>query len=455
MQPFLNVVNPATNDVIGTIQNSTAEDVHNAVDAANLILPVWEKTQASKRAVMLVNAAGLIRTRAADLAALLTTEQGKPLSEARDEVLGAAHVFEYYASVCGSIPGDARFLPGYGYLNVIRKPLGICAAIIPWNMPVLIFAWKAGAALSCGNAVIAKPSKTASLTIQKIADVMHEAGIPKEAVQIVTGTGDAAGSALIEHPEIRHISFTGSITTGKSVSMRAAPYLKKLTLELGGNDSFIVTKSADLDAAVKGAVKHRFYNCGQVCTSAKRILVEDSVAEAFTRKAQVLLDKYVVGNGLEKVNMGPLNNPEQLTLVESTVAAILDHGDAELVSGGKRIMGPGNFYAPTLLKNVSPFAVSEEIFGPVMSVIPFNTADEALDIANSTPYGLGSSIWTSEIEMARKFAEGLECGVVWVNKHLILPPEMPFGGVRSSGFGRENGMDFVYEYTEPKSILFG
>ncbi|HKM42313.1 MAG TPA: aldehyde dehydrogenase family protein [Methanocorpusculum sp.] len=455
MQPFLNVLNPATNDIIGTIQNSTIEDVQNAVDAANLIRPKWERTKASKRAVMLINAASLIRGKAAVLAALLTTEQGKPLNEAKDEILGAAHVFEYYASVCGSIRGDARFLPGYGYLNVIRKPIGICAAIIPWNMPAIIFAWKAGAALSCGNVVIAKPSKTASLTIQKIADLMHEAGIPKEVLQIVTGTGDRVGSTLIKHPDIRHISFTGSVTTGKAVSMLAAPCLKKLTLELGGNDSFIVTKSADLDAAVKAAIKHRFYNCGQVCTSAKRILVDESVAEVFTDKAQALLDKYVVGNGLDKVNMGPLNNPEQLTLVESTVAAILEHGDAELVSGGKRIQGPGNFYAPTLLKNVSPIAVSEEIFGPVMSVIPFNTADEALDIANSTPYGLGSSIWTSEIDTAHKFADGLECGVVWVNKHLILPPEMPFGGVRSSGFGTENGMDFVYEYTEPKSILFG
>ena len=455
MQPFLNVVNPATNDIIDTIQNSTAEDIQKAVNAAHDILPKWEKISASKRAVMFVNAAALMRARVEELAVLLTTEQGKPLREARDEILGSAHVFEYYASVSGSIPGDARNLPGYGYLNVVRKPLGICAAIIPWNMPVMIFAWKAGAALACGNAVLAKPSKTASLTILKVAEAMHEGGFPKEALQIVTGSGGETGAALVSHPDVRHISFTGSIQSGKAVSLLAAPHLKKLTLELGGNDSFIVTKTADIDAAVKAAVRNRFYNCGQVCTSAKRILVDASLADEFVHKAEVMLSGYVVGNGLEKVNMGPMNNPDQLAQIEASVENILANGDAQLVYGGKRLEKPGNFYAPTLLKNVSPLAVSEEIFGPVMSVIPFNTPDEAIDIANSTVYGLGSSVWTSDIVTARTFAEQLRCGVVWVNKHLILPPEMPFGGVGNSGFGRENGRDFVYEYTEPKSILFG
>lgn len=455
MQSSLDVRNPATNEVIGTIPNAAPDDVDNFVNAAAEILLTWEKTAASKRAVMFVNAASLMRARVEELAVLLTTEQGKPLREARDEILGAAHVFEYYASVCGSIPGDARNLPGYGYLNVVRKPLGICAAIIPWNMPVMIFAWKAGAALACGNAVLAKPSKTASLTILKVTGALHDGGFPKEALQIVTGSGGETGAALVSHPDVRHISFTGSIQSGKAVSLLAAPHLKKLTLELGGNDSFIVTKTADIDAAVKAAVRNRFYNCGQVCTSAKRILVDASLADEFVHKAEVMLSGYVVGNGLEKVNMGPMNNPDQLAQIEASVENILANGDAQLVYGGKRLEMPGNFYAPTLLKNVSPLAVSEEIFGPVMSVIPFNTPDEALDIANSTQYGLGSSVWTTDIGTARTFAEGLRCGVVWVNKHLTLPPEMPFGGVASSGFGRENGRDFVYEYTEPKSILFG
>lgn len=455
MQSSLDVRNPATNEVIGTIHNATPDDVDNFVNAAAEILPTWEKTAATKRAVMFVNAASLIRARVEELAVLLTTEQGKPLREARDEILGSAHVFEYYASVCGSIPGDARNLPGYGYLNVVRKPLGVCAAIIPWNMPVMIFAWKAGAALTCGNAVLAKPSKTASLTILKIAEALHEGGFPKEALQIVTGSGGETGAALVSHPDVRHISFTGSVVSGKAVSLLAAPHLKKMTLELGGNDSFIVTKTADIDAAVKAAVRNRFYNCGQVCTSAKRILVDASLADEFVHKAEVMLSGYVVGNGLEKVNMGPLNNANQLALIEAFVEGVLDRDEAQLVYGGKRLEMPGNFYAPTLLKNVSPLAVSEEIFGPVMSVIPFNTPDEALDIANSTQYGLGSSVWTTDIGTARTFAESLKCGVVWVNKHLTLPPEMPFGGVGNSGFGRENGRDFVYEYTEPKSILFG
>ena len=455
MQSFIDVRNPATNEIIGTIPNATPDDVDSAVARASEILRSWERTAASKRAVMFVNAAALIRARADELAIQLTTEQGKPLREAKDEILGSAHVFEYYASVCGSIPGDARHLPGYGYLNVVRKPLGICAAIVPWNMPVMIFAWKASAALACGNAVLVKPSKTASLTIMKVAKALHEGGFPKDVLQIVTGSGEETGSALVAHPDVRHISFTGSVRSGKAVSLLAAPHLKKLMLELGGNDSFIVTKTADVDAAVKAAVRNRFYNCGQVCTSAKRILVDASLADEFVRKAELLLSQYVVGNGLDKVNMGPVNNPGQLAEIEASVESILANGEAQLVYGGKRLEMPGNFYAPTLLKNVSPLAVSEEIFGPVMSVIPFTSADEALDIANSTRYGLGSSVWTSDIGTARLFAESLQCGVVWVNKHLTLPPEMPFGGVGNSGFGRENGRDFVYEYTEPKSILFG
>ena len=449
----ITVYNPATGKPVDTIPDGSADDVAAAVEQASLILPKWGRVSSADRARILIRAASLIRDHAAELAALLTTEQGKPLREAKDEILGTAHVFEYYASMTGSIRGDAAVLPRYGYMNVVRKPLGICASIVPWNMPAIIFGWKAGAALACGNAVIAKPSETAPLTVLRLSQILVDAGVPGGAMNVVTGSGQTAGDAVVRNPDIRHVSFTGSVATGKTVSLAAASTLKKLTLELGGNDAFIVCEDADLDATVTGAVRNRFYNCGQVCTSAKRILVSDKIVDQFLAKARAAVDKLTVGNGLEKVTMGPLNNPGQRNAVAGTVAAILEHDCGTLICGGKPLVDAGNFYAPTLLSDVAPDAVREEIFGPVMSVIPFHTLDEAVEIANGTPYGLGASVWTRDLQTAYTCAEQIRAGVVWINKHLILPPELPFGGTGSSGYGRENGTEFIYEYTEPKSIL--
>ena len=452
---MLDVCNPATGEHLSSVEVFSANDISAAAERAAEAAKAWEHTAPSVRAVKLVNAASLIRSRQDALSALLTREQGKPLAEARSEIQGAAHVFEYYASVCGSIRGDAQNLPNYGYLNVVRKPVGVCAAIIPWNMPAIIFAWKAGAALACGNPVLAKPSATAPLTVTAIAHALHEAGIPKDILQIVTGNGEETGRALVEEPLVRHVSFTGSTAAGREVGASAGRNLKRVHLELGGNDAFIVTKSADVNRAAAAAVRHRFYNCGQVCTSAKRILVHESLEAEFVSAAKERIEQLTVGDGMLGNKMGPLNNENQLRAVSDAVFKILNKEEGTLVTGGERIEGKGYFYRPTLLCDVAPEAVSEEIFGPVMSVIPFRTDDEALEIANSTEYGLGSSVWTESLAAAHKYADELKAGVVWVNKHLILPPEMPFGGVGNSGFGRENGMDFVYEYTEAKSILFG
>ena len=452
---MLDVCNPATGEHLSSVEVFSANDISAAAERAAEAAKAWEHTAPSVRAVKLVNAASLIRSRQDALSALLTREQGKPLAEARSEIQGAAHVFEYYASVCGSIRGDAQNLPNYGYLNVVRKPVGVCAAIIPWNMPAIIFAWKAGAALACGNPVLAKPSATAPLTVTAIANALHEAGVPKDILQIVTGNGEETGRALVEEPLVRHVSFTGSTAAGREVGASAGRNLKRVHLELGGNDAFIVTKSADVNRAAAAAVRHRFYNCGQVCTSAKRILVHESLEAEFVSAAKERIEQLTVGDGMLGNKMGPLNNENQLRAVSDAVFKILNKEEGTLVTGGERMEGKGYFYRPTLLCDVAPEAVSEEIFGPVMSVIPFRTDDEALEIANSTEYGLGSSVWTESLAAAHKYADELKAGVVWVNKHLILPPEMPFGGVGNSGFGRENGMDFVYEYTEAKSILFG
>lgn len=451
----LPVYNPATGTVIDTIPDGHADDVAAAVAAAQEAQPKWARTSPTEKARILIAAGSLIRQEAEGLARLLTTEQGKLLHEAKDEILGTAHVFEYYASMTGSIRGDAAVLPKYGYMNVIRKPLGVCGAIVPWNMPAIIFGWKAGAALTCGNAIVAKPSETAPLTVLRIAGLLVAAGVPGGVVNVVTGRGSVVGDAIARSADIRHVSFTGSVATGRALSLAAAPTLKRLTLELGGNDAFIVAADADIDAAVAGAVRNRFYNCGQVCTSAKRILVDAQIADAFVSKAQAAIEKFVVGSGLERVNMGPLNNPAQRDAVATAVNRIVDSGCGTVVCGGTPRDGPGNFYSPTLLSDVAPDAVSDEIFGPVMPVLSFSTLDEAVEIANSTPYGLGASIWTKDLKTAYTAAEQLRSGVVWVNKHLILPPEIPFGGTRYSGHGRENGTEFISAYTEPKSILLG
>ena len=425
------VYNPATGEVIDTVPAGNADDVAAAVTAAEIAQKKWERVSPADKSRILIAAGALIRSEADALATLLTTEQGKPFREAKDEILGTAHVFEYYASMTGTLQGDAAVLPKYGYMNVVRKPLGVCGAIVPWNMPAIIFGWKAGAALACGNAVIAKPSETAPLTVLRLAELLVKAGVPGGAMNVVTGSGR------------------------RSVALAAAPTLKKLTLELGGNDAFIVTADADIDAAVAGAVRNRFYNCGQVCTSAKRILVDAVCADEFVRKAKDAIEKLVVGSGIEKVNMGPLNNPGQRDAVAAAVDRIVSEDCGKIICGGKKKEGAGNFYAPTLLADVSPDAVSEEIFGPVMPVIPFTTLDEAIKIANGTPYGLGASVWTKNLKTAYTVADQIRSGVVWVNRHLILPPEIPFGGTGDSGYGRENGREFIYEYTEPKSILLG
>jgi betaine-aldehyde dehydrogenase/succinate-semialdehyde dehydrogenase/glutarate-semialdehyde dehydrogenase len=322
-------------------------------------------------------------------------------------------------------------------------------------MPAIIFGWKVGAALSCGNAIVIKPSKTAPLTILRLAELLGAAGVLSGVMNVVTGDGAVVGDAIVQNPGIRHVSFTGSVSTGREVSLAAASILKKLTLELSGNDAFIVAADANVDTAVAGAIRNRFYNCGQVCTSAKRVLVDASCTDEFVRKARVAIEKLVVGNGLGKVDMGPLNNSKQRDVVASQVDWILSEECGKLVCGGKKQDGLGNFYAPTLLSNVLPDAVSEEIFGPVMSVMSFSTLDEAVEIANGTPYRLGASIWTNNMETAYTVAEQIKSSVVWVNRHLILPPEIPFGGNGGSGYGLENGREFVFEYTEPKSILIG
>jgi betaine-aldehyde dehydrogenase len=459
---WLDVINPAKGEVLDRVPAGGREDMDAAVGAAEQALGRWEEKTPRERGKILFHAAGAIRAGHQDLARTLTLEQGKPLREAVDEVRGCANVLEFYASVSGCLSGDFLRLGAAGDGIVVREPLGVCGAIIPWNMPVILMGWKAGPALLAGNTLVLKPSSTTPLTSLAIAGIMEKAGLPPGVLNIVTGTGEAAGMAMVTHPGIRKVSFTGNTATGLAVRRAAAPHLKEVSLELGGSDPMIVWKDAPLPAAVEGAVRGRFYNAGQVCNAVKRIYVHEEIAPRFTEELLARVRSLRVGDGLSpSVDMGPLQNPAQLERVAAQVDRLRDRHEGRLLAGGSRIRGPehdrGFFYAPTLVTELDPGAavLGEEVFGPVLPVVAVPDLDTAIAEANRSRYGLGASVWTRDLGVARAVFDRVRAGFIWVNRHLTVPPEIPFGGVKESGIGRENGVQAISEWTQTKSLFLG
>lgn len=454
----MEINNPATGTACGEVPSGDGDDVDFAVQAALDAFIPWATFPNSRRGGVLYRSAELIRREADRIALILTTEQGKPLREAKDEVLGAAAVFEYYAGSASLVSsGYAQRLPRYGYGVVQRRPLGVCGAIIPWNMPVLIAAWKIGAALVTGNTLVLKPSSKAPMAVLALGEVMKRSGLPGGVLNIVTGSGNQVGNPLISHPEVKKISFTGGMETGHHIAGVAARTMKRVTLELGGNDPMIVSSDVDPVAVAEAALLLRLYNCGQICTSPKRLIVEDEVYDAFVTHLKRRISEVVIGDGTDSSSMiGPLNSEEVRSSVEHAVWRFEDEG-AEVIMGRIPDTLPKNgFFCPPALvtgcSGDSP-ALQEEIFGPVIPVINVPDLEEAIEIANNTRYGLGASVWTQKIDVAERLAEGMEAGIVWVNQHMKLPPEVPFGGVKGSGSGRENGLAFIEGYTEEKTIL--
>jgi betaine-aldehyde dehydrogenase len=459
---WLDVVNPATGEVLDRVPAGGGEDVEAAVGAAERASKGWEGMSPRDRGKVLFHAAGAIRDARMDLARTLTREQGKPLSEAVDEVRGYANVLEFYASVSGCLSGDFIRLGAAGDGIVVREPLGVCGAIIPWNMPVILMGWKAGPALLAGNTLVLKPSSTTPLATLAIAGLMEKAGLPPGVLNVVTGTGDTAGMAIVTHPGIHKVSFTGNTATGLAVRRAAAPFLKEVTLELGGSDPMIVWKDADLPNAVEGAIRGRFYNAGQVCNAVKRIYVHEEIAPRFTEELLARVRSLRVGDGLSPgVDMGPLQNSAQLGRVEAQVNRLRDRGEGRILAGGSRLAGPGYdhgfFYAPTLVTEPDPGSplLAEEVFGPVLPVMAVPDLDTAISEANRSRYGLGASVWTRDLGVARAVFDRVRAGVIWVNRHLTVPPEIPFGGVKESGLGRENGVQAIAEWTRAKSLFLG
>jgi betaine-aldehyde dehydrogenase len=461
-EQWIDVKNPATGELIDRVPRGTADDIASAVDAAGAAFESWRKHGMRERGMILFHAAEKVREQHKDLARLLTMEQGKPLREAVDEVRGYANILEFYAGISAQSSGEAIRLGTAGDCLVVREPLGVCGAIIPWNMPVLILGWKVGPALLAGNTIVIKPASTTPLTTLRLTKILDDAGLPHGTLNVVTGSGDVAGEALVSHPDVKKISFTGNCVTGARIRKLAATHVKDLVLELGGSDPMIVMDDADVDKAVEGAVRGRFYNAGQTCTAVKRVYIHEKISGTFVQKLQSRISELNVGNGLgPKTDMGPLNNADQRDRVVQLVDMTRERGDGTIVTGGTVLRGkayePGYFYHPTLVTDVAPDSclVMEELFGPVLPLMVVPDLDAAIVAANATRYGLGASVWTKNLHTARRVFDEVQAGIIWVNRHLTVPPEVPFGGMQESGIGRENGYHAIDQYSRTKALFLG
>jgi len=455
------IVDPANGEEVGDVPASGAAEVDQAVRSAHDAFPAWRDTPASKRGEILGLAAHAVLGDVEELAPLLTSEQGKPLREARLEIRRFVHTLEHYVGLSKNIRGG--YVPDLDvdtYGLIVRRPVGIVGAIVPCNFPTTLLANKLGPALVTGNVVVAKPSDTTPLTTLRIAEIMHEAGLPAGVFNVVTGTGPEAGEALAGHPLVRKVAFTGSTPVGKKLMALAGGDLKHVTLELGGSDPIIVCDDANLDRAASAASVGRFFNAGQACLAVKRVFVFDSVADEFVEKLVAKVRKLRVGPGTaEGVMLGPLHSSGGRDLVEEQVQSAVDSG-AKVLHGAKRPEGNGlsergNFYEPTLLLEPSRDSrvATEEVFGPALPVWRVGGMEEALELANKSIFGLGSSIWTADLNRASEAAERIEAGYTWINSPQVVYDELPFGGWKQSGHGKEHGIEALDFYTETKAVV--
>ncbi|UGS35556.1 aldehyde dehydrogenase family protein [Capillimicrobium parvum] len=461
----IEVVNPATEDVVGSVPSASAQDVDLAVATAKRAFPEWAAADAEKRAGILARAADLIAENAKPLAAILTSEQGKPVAEAIGEVNHLAHGVHYYAESATKVQGTYQDLPsafGPAYGQVMRRPMGVCAAITPYNFPLTLLGTKVAPALAMGNTVVAKPAATTPLATLEVARLFAEAGVPDGVLNVITGRGSTVGDVLVGHPDVRRIAFTGSTEVGRHVMSVAGPLLKRVTLELGGSDPVIVCDDADVDAAVKAVIIGRYWNAGQACLGCKRVFVHDSVYDDFVSQLVDRVGRYEPGDGTVKaekprLRMGPIHTragrDELVEQIEDGVA----HGGEVLIGGGTAGHDKGYFLEPAVVAEPGADSrlVREEVFGPVLPIFRYSDFDDALRRANDTSYGLGSSLWTHDVRKIHRAAKEIEAGMTWVNQIHYGYDELPFGGVKDSGFGKEHGLEALDSYVELKSVVVG
>ena len=458
-QETLAVTNPATGETLGGVPKLGVVEVNRAITAAQEAFAGWRARTAKERSTLLRRWFNLMLEHQDDLAVLMTLEQGKPLTEARGEIAYAASFIEWFAEEAKRVYGDV--IPPHQAdkrIVVVKEPIGVCAAITPWNFPAAMITRKAGAALAAGCTMVIKPASQTPFSALALCELAERAGIPAGVLNVVTGSAQVIGAELTANPTIRKLSFTGSTAIGKQLMRECAGTMKKLSLELGGNAPFIVFDDADLDAAVEGAIISKYRNAGQTCVCANRILVQEGVYQAFADKlSQAVAAQLKVGNGLESgVTQGPLIDEAAVAKVEEHIADALSKG-ARVVLGGRRHELGGTFFQPTILTQVTPeMAVArEETFGPVAPLFRFSTEQDAIRMANDTEFGLASYFYSRDIGRIWRVSEALEYGMVGVNTGLISTEIAPFGGMKESGLGREGSKYGIEEYLEIKYLCMG
>ncbi len=456
------VKNPATGEVIGKVADGGVNETKAAIEAATKAFPAWAKTRAEDRARLLSKVAALMEERVDYLARILTLENGKPLAESRGEILIGARFLQWSGEEGRRVYGRSVPSDGFRRVLVMRQPVGVIAAITPWNFPSSMITRKLGPALAAGCTAILKPAKQTPLSALEICKLFDEVGFPAGTVNLITGTKSAEiAGVLMESPQVRKITFTGSTEVGKQLLIAAASTVKRVSMELGGHAPFIVFEDADLDKAADGVVLSKFRNAGQTCICTNRLYVQKSIAEKFAQKVAERTKALKIGNGLSSgTQVGPLIDHNALEKVESQVADALARG-GQLLAGGKRVTGDifdgGFFYEPTVVgKATSEMLVThEETFGPLLPVYEFETEEEAISMANDTEYGLAAYFFTRDVGRIFRVAEGLEYGIVGVNDPVPVGPEIPFGGYKESGVGRENGAEGIEAFLESKSVSIG
>jgi acyl-CoA reductase-like NAD-dependent aldehyde dehydrogenase len=458
------VVNPATEEEFDAVPKGGPEDVDAAVAAAKDAFSEWSKKDPDERAQLMRAGIAKIQENAKEIAQLLVREQGKPFTEAMGELHHFLHGMNYYADLASKIEGVYANLPsalGRAYGMVIKKPIGVCAAIVPYNFPLTLMGTKVGPALAAGNTIVVKPANTTPLATLRVAELMQEAELPPGVLNVITGPGKEVGEALATHPDVRRVALTGSTQTGRRMMELAAPKFKRVSAELGGSDPVIVFPDADVDAAVRGVNIGRFFNAGQACLAAKRVYVFGEIYDEFMEGITKRVSRYELGDGMEKaekpkIRMGPLNAARHRDLLADQLQDAVDRG-AKVAVGGNEQNGKGYFFEPTVIENAphDSRVVREETFGPLLPVFKVNDVDEAIRLANDSPYGLGSSVYTHNVKWIHRAAQEIEAGMTWVNQLHFGYDELPFGGVKDSGIGREHGKEAIEHYLEQKSVVVG
>jgi aldehyde dehydrogenase (NAD+) len=449
-------LNPATGQVIAKVGAASAADVDRAVKAARKALESgpWGSMDAVDRGRLMFKLADLIEKHADELAALESLNSGKTITDSQGDVQGTVRTLRYYAGWADKIEGKTVPVRGSFLSYTLRQPVGVVGQIIPWNFPLLMLAWKWGPALACGNTIVLKPAEQTPLTALRVGELAVEAGFPPGVVNIVNGMGETTGAALVVHPDVDKIAFTGHVDTAKIIQKAAADTLKRTTFELGGKSPNVIFADANMEQAVEGAFHAIYFHCGQCCTAGSRLFVEEKIRQEFVERLAERAKQRKVGDPLDPTTeQGPQVSQEQLDKILGYIKLGEKQG-ARLMTGGERVGKDGFFVSPTIFDNVKDemTIARDEIFGPVVSVLPFKKVDEVIERANNTSYGLAAGVWTKDIDKAHLFAKQVKAGTVWVNCYHVVDTTTPFGGFKMSGQGRENGEAALEHYTEMKTV---